>query len=99
MINKRLEDLREVMRREHLAACSHGDRCLGIPRCLCPRDYLHHLWTIHLPFSFCLNYPNFSDSCIFFQFATVKNLPQMIADSSHIHPYKSDIRFCVSQNV
>ena len=34
MINKRLEDLREVMRREHLAACSHGDRCLGIPRCL-----------------------------------------------------------------
>jgi hypothetical protein len=25
MINKRLEDLREVMRREHLAACSHYD--------------------------------------------------------------------------
>ena len=30
MINKRLEDLREVMRREHLAACaSRGDRHLG----------------------------------------------------------------------
>ena len=31
MINKRLEDLREVMRREHLAACaSRWDRYLGM---------------------------------------------------------------------
>ena len=92
-----MKHLTNIIDIEQTITLSHGDRCLGIPRC--PRDYLHHLWTIHLPFSFCLNYPNFSDSCIFFQFATVKNLPQMIADSSHIHPYKSDIRFCVSQNV
>ena len=42
MINKRLEDLREVMRREHLAACSHGDRCLGIPRCPATTDIFLH---------------------------------------------------------
>ena len=38
-----------------------------------------------LPFSFCLNYPNFSDSCLFFQLATSKYLSKMIAYRSNVN--------------
>ena len=39
----------------------------------------------HVPRSFAPNYPEFPDSCLFFQLTARKNVGQVLTDRTHVH--------------
>lgn len=48
-------------------------------------ETIKRLFSLYLSFSFLLNYSNFSNSCIFYQFSGGKDLFKMIIDSINFH--------------